>query len=370
MSGKILSVIVPSYNMEKYLPKCLGSVVVAPALMEKLEVLVVNDGSKDRTSEIAHGFEAQYPGTFRVIDKANGNYGSCINRGLAEATGFYVKVLDADDFVDTAAFSDYLEALVEEAAKGDGAADLVVTDYVVVDEAGKVTERPNFGLKESAASFGGRRRGDPRFTVHAVTYRTENVRRIGYRQTEGISYTDTEWVIEPMVTVRRLKYLPRVVTHYLLGRAGQTMETKTFASHFGQFVDIVRGLVARISERMSQLEPEAREYFREQVLVTISHVYACCTVESYRKRITVDLAVFDDFLAGYPELYRESEDLFIPSNKFPLRHVREWRRRRSANTLRFALFRAYKGLMSAVAKIRLFCMCPSQMLARVIRGCK
>ena len=356
MSAKILTVIVPSYNMEAYLPKCLGSVVVAPALMEKLEVLVVNDGSKDRTSEIAHGFEAKHPGTFRVIDKANGNYGSCVNRGLAEATGFYVKVLDADDYVDTAAFSEYLEALAEEAGKGDGAADLVVTGCDTVDETGRVTGRMNFGLKASATSLGDRRRGDQRFTVHSVTYRTANVRRIGYRQTEGVSYTDLEWIIEPMVTVRRLRYLPRVVTHYLVGRAGQTMEARTFARHFNQVADITRGLVARSAERMAQAEPGAREYFREQVLVAISQVYMCCTVEPFRKWVAVDLAAFDDFLVGYPELYRESEELFVPSNKFPLRHVREWRRRRSANTLKFVLFRAYKGLMSVVTKIRRFKM--------------
>lgn len=349
---KTLSLIVPSYNMEAYLPKCLGSVVVAPALMEGLEVLVVNDGSKDRTSEIAHGFEAKYPGTFRVIDKANGNYGSCVNRGLAEATGFYVKVLDADDYVDTAAFSAYLEALAEEAGKGDSAADLVVTGCDTVDETGRVTGRMNFGLKASATSLGDRHRGDQRFTVHSVTYRTANVRRIGYRQTEGISYTDTEWIIEPMVTVRRLRYLPRIVTHYLVGRAGQTMEARTFAAHFGQFADIVKGLVARFAGRMSQAEPGAQEYFREQVLVVVSLVYMCCTVEPSRKWIAVDLAAFDDFLAGYPELYREAGELFIPSNRFPLRHVREWRRRRSANTLRFFLFRVYKGLMSALAKVR------------------
>ena len=64
--------------------------------MQKLEVIVVNDGSKDRTSEIAHGFEAMHPGVFRVIDKANGHYGSCINAGLKNASGPYVKVLDVD----------------------------------------------------------------------------------------------------------------------------------------------------------------------------------------------------------------------------------------------------------------------------------
>ena len=77
--NKILTVIVPSYNMEAYLPKCLGSLIIDDKeLLRKLEVIVVNDGSKDRTSEIAHKFETKYPGVFRVIDKKNGHYGSCI----------------------------------------------------------------------------------------------------------------------------------------------------------------------------------------------------------------------------------------------------------------------------------------------------
>ena len=87
--------------MEKYLDKCLTSLIVSDDKMPLLEVLVINDGSKDRSSEIAHSYEQKYPQTFRVIDKENGNYGSCINRGLKEATGKYVKVLDADDWFDT-----------------------------------------------------------------------------------------------------------------------------------------------------------------------------------------------------------------------------------------------------------------------------
>ena len=90
---KILSIIVPSYNMEAFLDRSLSSLIVGTPLMERLEVLVVNDGSKDRTSEIAHGYESRIPGTFRVIDKANGHYGSCVNAALAVAEGTYVKVL-------------------------------------------------------------------------------------------------------------------------------------------------------------------------------------------------------------------------------------------------------------------------------------
>ena len=115
---KTLTIIVPSCNMEKYLAKCCESMVVAPELMEHLEVIVVNDGSTDGTSEVAHSFERQYPGTFRVIDKPNGHYGSCVNSGLAEAKGEFVKLLDADDTYDKAEFERLLKFLVEGSASG------------------------------------------------------------------------------------------------------------------------------------------------------------------------------------------------------------------------------------------------------------
>ena len=138
MADKVLSVIVPSYNMEAYLPRCLGSLVVDDkALLQKLDVIVVNDGSKDRTSEIAHEFESKYPGVFRVIDKTNGHYGSCINAALPVAEGEYVKVLDADDSVDTNEFEKLLLAISEELGKKDQA-DVVVSDFVNVDPDGNI----------------------------------------------------------------------------------------------------------------------------------------------------------------------------------------------------------------------------------------
>ena len=106
--AKILTVVIPTYNMEKYLDRCLTSLIVTNNdLLERLEVIVVIDGAKDRSSEIAHSYQIRYPQTFIVIDKENGNYGSCVNRGVAEATGKYIKILDADDWFDlTATISD------------------------------------------------------------------------------------------------------------------------------------------------------------------------------------------------------------------------------------------------------------------------
>ena len=90
---KVLTVIVPVYNMEKYIRQCLESLVIGG-------VLVVLDGSKDGSAEIAYEFVEQYPDTFRIIYKANGGHGSAINTGLMMASGEYVKILDSDDWVE------------------------------------------------------------------------------------------------------------------------------------------------------------------------------------------------------------------------------------------------------------------------------
>ena len=98
-----------------------------------IEVLVVNDGSNDGSLQIAQKFANQYPDVFRVIDKSNGNYGSCVNAAMKVATGKYVKLLDADDAFDTANFNMMMGILM------DMDADMILTDYVKIMEGTKET---------------------------------------------------------------------------------------------------------------------------------------------------------------------------------------------------------------------------------------
>ena len=92
--NKVISILIPTYNMEKYLGRCLDSLLIEE--IDIVEVIVINDGSKDRSSEIAHSYEERFPNSFVVIDKENGNYGSCINAGLSRASG---KTLDRKSVV-------------------------------------------------------------------------------------------------------------------------------------------------------------------------------------------------------------------------------------------------------------------------------
>ena len=127
---KALTVIVPTYNMERYLGECLASMVTERS-PELLEVVVVNDGSTDGSSAIAHRFAEQHPTLFKVIDKENGHYGSCINEALKYATGKYFRPLDADDWVNTDSLIKLLEKL------STCTADLVITEICVYKKRGK-----------------------------------------------------------------------------------------------------------------------------------------------------------------------------------------------------------------------------------------
>ena len=123
---KLLTVVIPAYNAEAYLAYTLDSLCGAfqsnrtagktgdaerQNLLEKLEILVIDDGSKDETGKIADGYAGQYPEIVRVIHKENGGHGSGINCGIREARGRYLKVVDADDWVDPEAFLNLLAAL-------------------------------------------------------------------------------------------------------------------------------------------------------------------------------------------------------------------------------------------------------------------
>lgn len=95
--------------MAAYLGTCLSSLIIER--LERVEVIVINDGSKDNSAEVAQEFIDKYPETFKIINKQNKNYGSCINKGLAEAQGKYIKVLDSDDSFDTVNFATMVSLL-------------------------------------------------------------------------------------------------------------------------------------------------------------------------------------------------------------------------------------------------------------------
>ena len=265
----MLSVIVPSYNMEAYLPKCLNSLVVDDTeLLQKLDVIVVNDGSKDRTSEIAHDFEKRYPGVFRVIDKSNGHYGSCINAALPLAKGEYVKVLDADDWFTPGSLRILLRELEIEGER-ETPADLVLTDYVAVNERGDY-----YYSRQHTFSGGECRTLADLLKVpfdlmfYAYAYRRSVFDGLDYHQSEGIAYTDPEWAFYPMSRVKHVRYVPVTLYSYLLGREGQSVNAAFDAVHAEQLQKVLKKNV----EIFNRIKDECTEEFRAYATIQLVRI--------------------------------------------------------------------------------------------------
>lgn len=123
---KILSISVAAYNAEKWIERCLDSFII-PEVIDEIEILIVNDGSTDRTSAIAKVYTLQYPSTFKLIDKENGGHGSTINAAIKAASGKYFKIVDSDDWVEKNELIILIQQLKEMVV------DLVISPYYLVN---------------------------------------------------------------------------------------------------------------------------------------------------------------------------------------------------------------------------------------------
>lgn len=246
---KLLSLIIPTYNMAALLPRCLESLVKANLAKEWLEAIVVNDGSRDNSLAVARTWQEDYPDIIVVVDKPNGNYGSTINAALPIAKGTYVKVLDSDDWFDTIVLDRFLSALGETLDRGDQP-DVVHTPFTLLGPNG-VREVIRYNTMGKEPYEYGHvydlddvlNRGYIRFfLMHALTYRTEMLREMGYRQMEGVSYTDTEWSCYPTFVARTILFLNLNLYQYNADREGQTMDPKVLMKCIDQ--------LSKVTDRM------------------------------------------------------------------------------------------------------------------------
>lgn len=253
--------------MEELLPQCLDSLVLSSAAAE-LDVVVVNDGSRDSSLTIANRYAERYRDVVRVIDKPNGNYGSTINAALPTLKGEYVKILDADDTFDCQAIAPFVEYL--ERVSG---ADMVVAPFIELDFRGERRVDYNiysrkvygYGVPYSAEQIFAD--GEIKyFMMHSVAYRTEMLQQMNYHQTEGISYTDQQWCFYPIFKVESVAFTDIALYRYNLAREGQTMQASIQLRRIDQLRDVVVDMAKYLRQNREGLS-DIRVKFLEGVVV-------------------------------------------------------------------------------------------------------
>jgi len=334
---KLLSLIIPTYNMEALLPRCLDSLLV-PETLERLEAIVVNDGSRDGSLTVANGYRERFPQTVTVIDKPNGNYGSTINAALPVAQGKFVKILDSDDWFDTAALVAFLDKLEK------AEADMVVTHFTILHDEG-TRELTKYNVYGREPYDYGRvyplddvlRDGYIRyFLMHALAYRTGLLRGMGYRQTEGISYTDTEWACYPVFYAKDIVFFDINLYQYNLAREGQTMDPKVMARSLGQMEQMTRQLLSFYgAQEPGRLSPTRQDFLRQYYTNRIRLMYKSHLLDIPRRQFdAAHFAELDAELSAACRRYGFGPVRLYPANKviradalrYWHRHHRRWPR--------------------------------------------
>ena len=226
---KLLTVSVAAYNGAATLAKALDSCLCGA--LDALEVLVVDDGSKDNTAALARTYEARWPDTFRLVSKPNGGYGTTITAALAQARGRYFRTLDCDDWFSPGSLDKELDAL--QACD----ADVLCTNYQTIVN-GAVQQRFDVCAGRTAGPLTSGTMQDFCMEMHALTFRTEVLRRAGLTLPAHCLYTDMLYTFEGLCAAGTVAYLPVQMYCYQLGSGDQSTSLRSYQNHFEDYQQV------------------------------------------------------------------------------------------------------------------------------------
>lgn len=221
MNPKV-SIIIPVYNTEALLPRCLESVVAQT--LSQVEIICVDDGSTDRSAEVLDLWAAR-DSRIRVIRQANGRQGKARNTAMAVATGEYIGMIDSDDYIP----ADYFERLYTAAVEHD--ADVAMCGIIkektthnrVVAEFGEVMVVEDAARKMQVCNC------PPDFHPVNKLYRREMLERVGLRFAEGVQFEDVMFVTRALCESGRLVTVPDVAYRYVLNPSSTVKSRQTAA---------------------------------------------------------------------------------------------------------------------------------------------
>lgn len=216
MTKPEVSIIIPTYNTEKYLRQCLES--IASQTLTDLEIICIDDGSTDSSPEIMDTFADQDP-RFKVIHKGNAGYGAAVNTGLAKAAGKYLAIVEPDDYIESFMFESLYDA-----ARNNNWPDIVKGAYWRVlnaDSPQQEIKPANYlhRIKKTNTPF--KLEEDAEFLYHhpsiwSAIYKKDFLERNSIRMSEipGAGWADNPWMMETLVKAQTIVYVDKCLYFY------------------------------------------------------------------------------------------------------------------------------------------------------------
>ena len=237
---KLLTVAIPCYNSQDYMEKSIRSALTGG---DRVEVIVVDDGSKDNTFKIAKKYQEKFPDIVKVVHQENGGHGEAVNTGIKNATGLYFKVLDSDDCLGKKALAEVLD-LLEDMVSKDAGLDMLITNFMY-DKQGVKHKKI---MKYKKAMPVGRMFGwdELKFgttqylLMHSVIYRTKVLRECNMELPRHTFYVDNIYVFQPLPFVKNIYYLDVCLYKYFIGRDDQSVNENIMIKRLDQQYRVTR----------------------------------------------------------------------------------------------------------------------------------
>lgn len=303
---KTISFAVPCYNSAAYMDACIESILKCG---DDIEIIIVDDGStKDDTGAKADTWAEKHPSIIRAIHQENGGHGQAVNTGLANATGRYFKVVDSDDWLNTAAMTEIM-AYLRSQCELEASTDLVIGNYVYekVDE-GKRTIMHYRNVFPEGREFGWSEVGhfgqSQYLLMHSVIYRTELLRNMGLKLPKHTFYVDNIFVYVPLPQVKTIYYLDVDMYRYFIGREDQSVNENVMIGRIDQQLRVTRLMIDAVSLPDGVSEKRLERYMENY----LSMMMCICSI--FLRMIDTDdsederEAIWDYLKERNPNVYR------------------------------------------------------------------
>jgi len=319
--NKVLTISIAAYNVEKTVIETLDSLVkgVTAETLSKLEILVVNDGSKDSTKEVVANYEEQYPDSVTLISKDNAGWGSTVNTSISFAKGKYIKLLDGDDWFQTENLPEFIDFLEK------AEADIVLSPYVKRFPDREELQDVHTEISEQISSLE-TLNPDIDIYMHEIAVRTERLREGKVSIIERCFYTDNEFAFEVLKWSNTVQRFEKPVYIYRLGDSEQSVGLSGILKHYKDTVSVAEKMYEsycskedraehRTEERKENLksiiESEDRkgtneikdQILRRKLLLITDSLYVSYLLVN-TKEAKKELIRFDRKLKERPEIYR------------------------------------------------------------------
>ena len=302
----LLTIGVPSYNVEKYLKNGIHS-LLNQKNADKLEILIINDGSKDNTSRVAKEIE-KYGKTkerniVTLVDKENGGHGSTINKALELATGKYFRLMDGDDYYISTELEKMLDRLEDEDA------DIILTNYIedfsisaeknVVRHYDFMQPYVKYNLDDMSYYGYGFTKWGP--LLSTATYKTEILKKANFKIDEHCFYVDMEYNLLGYIASNNVVYYPLDIYNYYLGRSGQSISKESYIKNCSHHEKVCIRLLEEYEKNKDKISNEKKQYLLDHIIIPMCKTQYEICMQYFKNR--KNFISYDKKIKKYKEFY-------------------------------------------------------------------